>query len=254
MKPIIFSLLFALSSVANAQAYPTVYPDAETGLGGEATADIDLNTSGYQLVIDAGTSGDPAIVFGDDDDGSGTGFYRAGANTIGFSAQGQPRLQLSTSSAFWDASIVHIMRGRVYNDLGPLNLGASASTGHGLGTSDVLVGGALEVDGTGWFDAGITVSGHLTTTGSDPVLSSCGTSPTIVGSDNAGQITIGTSASDTCTVTFATAFATAPACTVSGDDGSFALTAVTTTTTFVITCPAASDFSSDVINFICIGL
>lgn len=50
----------------------------------------------------------------------------------------------------------------------------------------------------------ITPAGHLVTGGPTPVLTSCGTSPSITGNDRSGQITFGTGALLTsCTVTFA---------------------------------------------------
>lgn len=103
----------------------------------------------------------------------------------------------------------------------------------------------------GW---GTTASGRIQLTGADPELSSCGDSPSVVGGDGAGKVTIGSSASDTCTLTFDTAYANAPACTASGDNTAFALASATTTATLIITCPGASDFSGDVISYVCIGL
>lgn len=106
----------------------------------------------------------------------------------------------------------------------------------------------LEVTGPTTFLA------SLTTTGTDPGLSACGTSPTVVGSDTAGKVTIGTSGPSvtSCTVTFATAFANDPACTVSGDDAGE--TYATTTTTTVLTILAGTDMDSDVISYFCVGL
>jgi len=59
------------------------------------------------------------------------------------------------------------------------------------------------------------VSKHIVTPTSTPVVSSCGSSPTTTGtqSDHAGTITAGTGATS-CTVTFGTAYATAPHCNV----------------------------------------
>lgn len=48
---------------------------------------------------------------------------------------------------------------------------------------------------------------------SPPVLTSCGTSPTIVGTDTAGIVTMGTTATG-CVITFAQAYALAPYCVV----------------------------------------
>jgi len=53
--------------------------------------------------------------------------------------------------------------------------------------------------------------GHLKASGTAPALTSCGTSPTISGSDVAGIITTGSGAT-TCTVTFAATYTTVPSC------------------------------------------
>ncbi len=76
-------------------------------------------------------------------------------------------------------------------------------------------------------------TGHNIVAGATPALSSCGTSPTISGSDNAGLITTGTGAT-ACTFTFATAYANPPYCTVTdqsgtGDAYSITATAITLT-------------------------
>lgn len=47
-----------------------------------------------------------------------------------------------------------------------------------------------------------------------PVVTTCGTAPAITGNDAAFKLTVGTSASNACTVTFGTAYATAPICVV----------------------------------------
>lgn len=47
---------------------------------------------------------------------------------------------------------------RLYSSITtPVNLGSSATTGHSLGTNDVIVGGSLEVDGAIWVDNGLIV-------------------------------------------------------------------------------------------------
>ncbi len=61
------------------------------------------------------------------------------------------------------------------------------------------------------------LGGHVEYTGTAPALTSCGTSPSIAGTDTTGKITIGTGGGITgCTATFATAFANTPACIVQG--------------------------------------
>jgi hypothetical protein len=62
-------------------------------------------------------------------------------------------------------------------------------------------------------------NGHHITGGKTPVLSSCGSGPSISGSDHSGTVTGGTGSTG-CTVTFGTAYATAPHCTVTPRTGS----------------------------------
>ena len=76
--------------------------------------------------------------------------------------------------------------------------------------------------GTAAPTAKLDVNGHIgiSSTGT-PVLSACGTSPSIVGNDTRGTVTFGTAAPSTCTLTFASAYTSAPFCVVSAN-GSFA--------------------------------
>lgn len=87
-----------------------------------------------------------------------------------------------------------------------------------------------------------------------PVLTSGGgTSPTVVGSDNAIKITLGSSPGTTPIVfTFAKAFESAPIAIAQYQSDHIALRCVATTTTLTIT-PAASMTAGHVIDIICIG-
>lgn len=55
---------------------------------------------------------------------------------------------------------------------------------------------------------------HLSPTGNAPTLSSCGTTPSISGTDFGGEVTMGTGTPTGCTITFATSYVSAPYCTV----------------------------------------
>jgi hypothetical protein len=57
-------------------------------------------------------------------------------------------------------------------------------------------------------------AGHLEVTGATPALTSCGTSPSISGTDIAGTVTMGTGSPTGCVITFATAYTTTPYCQV----------------------------------------
>ena len=100
----------------------------------------------------------------------------------------------------------------------------------------------------------VTSGGNWISTGADPVVSACGTTPAIVGSNSAGKVTIGTGATTSCTVTFANSGYTtnAPACTVTGDTPAELYAATTTTT--VLTITSSLDMASDVISYQCTGI
>lgn len=90
-----------------------------------------------------------------------------------------------------------------------------------------------------YFGTGFTgVTKHLaTSTASAPTLSTCGTSPALGtgSSDMAGKITVGTTASNACTLGFGTAYTTAPFCIVqNATTGAGAFSASVSTTNIVL--------------------
>lgn len=89
---------------------------------------------------------------------------------------------------------------------------------------------------------------HVNSQGGTPALTSCGVSPTIVGSDMAGVVTVKTT---TCTITFAAAYTNAPACVVV-DETTPSLSMAYTVTTAHIAISAGLT-SSDLVQYICIG-
>lgn len=107
---------------------------------------------------------------------------------------------------------------------------------------------SFQLDGNEAFRIGYT--GHIATIGTAPALSSCGTSPSILATstDNAGIVTVGSVSATSCTVTFATAYTTAPACIVTDDTSIVALKAATTTTTLIF---SGTVITSDVVSYIC---
>lgn len=123
-------------------------------------------------------------------------------------------------------------------------------------------GGALGLEAT--FQDGVTIGSssltpgvgsllvtkHLLGSGTSPTVSSCGTSPSISGSDVAGKVTVGTGTVGSCTVTFGTAFGTAPSCGVGSGTAITSLAYTTTTTTLVIT---GVSLTSDVIQYNCLS-
>lgn len=115
----------------------------------------------------------------------------------------------------------------------------------------------LSQDATGAFGVdtnnGVYFPGHILTPAgrAPPVLSACitGGSPTLVGTDFAGLITGGTTASTSCVVTFGTAFITAPNCVVTWQTGPLAAMSWTTSTT-ALTITQTSNASSK-ISYVC---
>lgn len=97
---------------------------------------------------------------------------------------------------------------------------------------------------------GASSTAHFQSDGSAPALSSCGTSPAIAGSDVSGKVTIGSGSITSCTVTFATAYAAAPACLVTGSDA--AITYAATTSTSALTITSSGDMNADVVMYFCI--
>lgn len=88
----------------------------------------------------------------------------------------------------------------------------------------------------------------LSTNVASPVLSTCGTTPTIVGNDTVGKLTTGGTAT-TCTVTFTAAYNVAPACIVQPQGGTVYPTFTTSTTAITITV----DVAATVYNYICLS-
>ncbi|MEK7357562.1 MAG: hypothetical protein AAB250_14005, partial [Bdellovibrionota bacterium] len=100
--------------------------------------------------------------------------------------------------------------------------------------------------GTTTPSAALDVNGHIANSAATaPTLSSCGTgAPAITGNDTRGQITMGNSSPTSCTVTFATAFGTAPYCIITpfgADQGSRFWISSTTTTAMVFNVQTGSN-------------
>lgn len=88
----------------------------------------------------------------------------------------------------------------------------------------------------------------LSTRTTTPALTSCGTSPSIIGNDTVGKLTTG-SAATTCTMTFTAAYNVAPACVVSAQGTATQPTFTTSTTALTMSV----DIASTVYNYICMS-
>jgi hypothetical protein len=86
-----------------------------------------------------------------------------------------------------------------------------------------------------------------------PTIGTCGTSPSVAGTDTAMTVTVGTGGVATaCGVTFSGAYTNAPACTAQSDTDVAALSVATTTTTLTVTKATAFTASSK-LHIHCIG-
>lgn len=106
--------------------------------------------------------------------------------------------------------------------------------------------------------AQLSVGGHIetssntaTTITSSPTVSSCGTNPSVSGTDVSGKITIGGGIITSCLLTFGKSWTNAPACTILSDTAITAPTGTTTKTIF--TMGAGATFAGDVIMYNCFG-
>ena len=121
---------------------------------------------------------------------------------------------------------------------GPSVTGSDTASGVYFGTNRVGISGHLE-GGSG--------------TGDTPALSTCGTSPALAtgSTDLAGKITVGTTASNACTLTFGTAFTAAPFCVVQNLTTGAGANVYAVNTTTIVWSSALAD--STVLMYHCIA-
>jgi hypothetical protein len=102
------------------------------------------------------------------------------------------------------------------------------------------------------FGTTTTAPGHLATAQTTaPVLTSCGTSPSIVGTDTAGIVTMGTASPTGCVITFNQAYTATPYCLVTWIATPLASQSyVTTASTITLT---QTGTSSNKVQYLCVG-
>lgn len=85
-----------------------------------------------------------------------------------------------------------------------------------------------------------------------PALTTCGTTPAIVGTDLAGTVTMGTGSPTGCVITFNTAKSSAPHCVVAWIATPLAAQSYATSTTAITLTQTGT--SSNVVKYICVGI
>lgn len=108
----------------------------------------------------------------------------------------------------------------------------------------------IRSNGVGWQASASTRIGSSLSTSN---LSSCGTSPTITGTDVSGNITPGTGSPTACTITFHTGFySTTPNCVITGVGTGSGILSIGTQSASAITVDDSTAFSgSDGFNYVC---
>lgn len=133
---------------------------------------------------------------------------------------------------------------------------SAGSIGSGVIGSNVIINaGSI---GTGTLGTFVSLPAHLTidaAAGGAPTSSGCGT-PTIVGKDSAGQVTVGGGSFASCSFTFASAFPTDAFCFVNLEFSASATGARVTAssnTGFTVTAYGGSFAGGDVFQYVCLG-
>lgn len=131
------------------------------------------------------------------------------------------------------------------------NITNAAFTISATGTTDVNAASTgLNINVSGTQRAKVTSTGHLRLAiGNTPTMGSCGTSPSVTGTDGAGRITIGSGSPGSCTLNFSQTYSTAPFCTASAGQ-SLGMSTTVSTTSIIFTSTA---FSEVAINYICMA-
>lgn len=94
-------------------------------------------------------------------------------------------------------------------------------------------------------------NGHVQSGGDSPALSSCGGgSPSIVGNDTSGKVTLGTITSS-CTLTFKNPWTNAPACVATNETNDIVVRGISTVTT--LTLSGSASIASDTVSYQCAG-
>lgn len=105
---------------------------------------------------------------------------------------------------------------------------------------------------TGTLVYGVQYDGHIVSSGTTPSMGTCGSTPSVNGTDTAGVITVGSGVVTSCTMNFANVWANPPVCVES--DNSTAVTGdITTTTTSSITFGFSATLGGGQVNYICFG-
>ena len=240
------------------------YPRAAAFRAGEVTStqwdDVNIGVRSFAVGSNPTASGASAFAANSANTASGGDSSAFGQNSV---ASGQRSfVQGTRSTASGDDSVAlgddviasaqsAMVVGRGSNNVSPLtnNLANSLMVGFNSDIPTLFVGPASGPGTIGNVGVGTTspsakldVSGHVANSGAAAAVGTCGTSPAISGNDTRGVVTLGTGGPTACTITFASAYTTAPYCVITphgGNPGAIQWWISETTTTLVMTFSAA---------------
>lgn len=167
-------LQFQCSGITTGTTRTLTVPDASGTialLGTAQTFSADQTYSSKVRIAD-GTAADPSLVFTSDDDGSGTGLYRIGANNLGFTAAGTKSGAISSAAA-WQLgqdgagnTTGHNINGRV-----DFNSGAAATGASGYVLRVIKTDATTTADGNFFISFGVNTtlnnSGRIASNGAN---------------------------------------------------------------------------------------
>jgi len=135
---------------------PVIADAGGGGAFGTATGGAD-----GQYLFPDGSAAAPGLAFIDDPD---TGVRRTAANTWAIVAGTNTMMSFSTTATTLSTGPLNANGQRIYDSTAVLVLGAPGTTSHSLVSNDVLVGGAIEANGTLWADNGARIGSELQVT------------------------------------------------------------------------------------------
>lgn len=282
----VFTTTASLVGIATTSPWAqfSVNPNGSAGAGPEfvvgssTRTDFVINNNGNVGVSSTTPSADLSITDGDAGDG---GIYlKTTANdTRAFvieNQQGSSTLTIGTpdvNGIFWQVSTSSTLLPTVENvanvsasfgsfdGFGRFTLGSTsptaaltldlASSTNSLRTVPLMIAQLLNNVRYVWME--IDEYGHTLLGGPPPVLSSCGTTPSITGNDKAGIVTAGSVSATGCTITFAYPYRTTPECIIENQTGS-----ITNTFSYTVSANAIvvteTALTGDILDYQCNGL
>ena len=125
---------------------------------------------------------------------------------------------------------------------------ASGTAGAGAGTASIPGNVIAKIGASeAWR---IDNVGHMSTSGTAPTFTSCGTTPAITGDDNTGTITVGTGVVTACTIAFNATWNAAPACVLSTSSAAIG-SSVSAVSVTAVTFTFAADLSAGTVYYQC---